>query len=472
MNLSRARNAVENGLLQRVRLAGQGPKVAPLVERMEAHGTPGLSIALVEEGEVVWCHGYGVAEIGASRPVTPESIFQAGSISKPVAAAVALRLVDDGLIDLDRDVNEVLRSWHVPENEFTRVERVTVRRILAHRAGLTIHGFAGYERGSEIPSLLQILDGTGPANSDPIRVELAPGSATRYSGGGYVLLQMLVEDVTGRNFASLAEELVFRPLGMLRSTFEQPLPEARHAETATAHWATGERVPGGWHVYPELPAAGLWTTPSDLGRFAAGVLDAFAGRSNAILSQDLARAMLTPQGDASRGLGFGLKASERGVRFSHGGSNAGYESWLFGGTGSDEAVIVQTNAAWGDVLGLEVVRGLALELPWLGMQCIERSVADLSEEDVLAVAGTYEFDDLFSGTAERFEMTREGDSLVTDATKSSGAMRFFPASRDEWFECALGMTLTIHRDAGGAVIGFTDDLWGGEARRIGRGSTT
>jgi len=468
MNLSQARNAVENGLLQRVKLAGQSPKAARLGERMEAHGTPGLSIALVNEGEVAWCHGYGVAEIGASRPVTPESLFQAGSISKPVAAAVALRLVDDGAIDLDRDVNEVLRSWHVPENEFTRVERVTVRRILAHRAGLTVHGFAGYKRGNKIPSLLHILDGTNPANSNPIRVDLVPGSAIRYSGGGYVLLQMLIEDVTGRGFASLAEELVLRPLGMLLSTFEQPLPEARHAEAATAHWATGERVPGGWHVYPELPAAGLWTTPSDLGRFAMGVLDAFAGRSNAVLSQDLARAMLSPQGDASRGLGFGLKSSEHGVRFSHGGSNAGYESWLFGGTESEEAVIVQTNAAWGDVLGLEVVRGLALELPWLGMQCIERDVAELTDDEISAVAGVYESDDPFEDATERFNLRREGGVLVTPASKHAGAMRFHPASRDEWFECALGMTLTIHRDQGGAVIGFTDDLWEGEARRVGR----
>jgi len=467
MDLKRSIEVIEHGLRQKTQLEGDTAGPQALTDRMAAHGTPGLSIALVESGELAWAHGYGVSERGTARIVTPETLFQAGSISKPIAAVVALRLVDEGLIDLDRGVNEDLLTWRVPESELTKREKVTVRRILSHRAGLTVHGFGGYAPSSEIPSLAQILDGEGPANSDPIRVDVEPGSLERYSGGGFVLLQALVEDVTGRPFVELAEELVLRPFGMTRSTFEQPLPERWIVEAATGHWANGERVDGGWHVYPELAAAGLWTTSSDLARFAAGVLDAHAGRSNIVLRHETARTLLSPQGDDGRGLGFGLRAWDGGVRVGHGGSSAGFESWMYADNGTSEAVVIQTNAAWGDVLGLEVLRWLSLELPWLGLSINERRPADLAEEEFLAVAGTYEFDDPFGDTIERFELRREGASLATDASKYSGAMRFFPESRDVWFECDLGLTLSVTRNDDDSVATITDDLWGGESRRVG-----
>src|ERR1043166_84851 len=188
-------------------------------------------------------------------------MFQAASISKHVAAMVALHLVDEGKLSLDEDVNRKLRSWKVPENEFTKTEKVTLRRLLNHSAGLTVHGFPGYEAGEAVPTLVEALDGKKPANTAPIRVDVVPGTIWRYSGGGYEVMQQLAIDVTGKPFQQLAQEIVLGPLGMTRSTFEQPLPKRLEGNAASGHGADGATIAGRWHTYPEMTAAGLWTTP-------------------------------------------------------------------------------------------------------------------------------------------------------------------------------------------------------------------
>lgn len=192
------------------------------------------------------------------------TLFQAGSISKPVAALAALRLVEQGKLSLDEDVNAKLVSWKVPGNEFTKEQKVTLRRLLTHSAGLTVHGFPGYAAGAQVPTLVQVLNGEKPANTPAIRVDTVPGRLWRYSGGGYTIMQQLLIDVTQKSFPELMRQLVLEPAGMKHSTYEQPLPPARAGEAATAHDANGQPVKGQFHTYPEMAAAGLWTTPTDL----------------------------------------------------------------------------------------------------------------------------------------------------------------------------------------------------------------
>jgi len=236
---------------------------------------------------VEWAKGYGVTYVGG-RAVTPETIFQAGSVSKPVAALAALRLVEQGRLSLDTDVNKYLESWKVPSNEFTQHAPVTLRGLLSHTAGVSVHGFNGYSAGDSVPTLHQVLDGIRPANSPPIRAIAVPGSAWSYSGGGYVVLQEMMMDVTGKSFPSLMQDLVLSPLAMNHSRFDQPLPTALRNNAASPHDADGKPVAGGAHTYPEMAAAGLWTTPTDLARYIIGVQHARRGVAGSVLSKAMA----------------------------------------------------------------------------------------------------------------------------------------------------------------------------------------
>ena len=239
-------------------------------ERMSAYGVPGVSLSVIDRGEIVHEVGYGVREARSPEPVTAETLFQACSISKPVVALAMLRLVDRGVLDLDADVNDVLTSWQVPPTGDWQ-PRVTLRQLASHTAGLTTAGSRATERGRALPSLQEILSGTAPANTTGIRVDTVPGTQFRYAGGGTTVTHQLLEDVTGQPLPELVAELVLEPLGMRESRYAQPLPAGLHTRAASAHLRDGSVVPGGWDVYPELAAAGLWTTPSDLARYAIGV---------------------------------------------------------------------------------------------------------------------------------------------------------------------------------------------------------
>ena len=246
---------------------------------MQKRQIPGLSLAIIQDGKIVKAKGYGVTEKGGEAPVTASTLFQAGSISKSVAALGALRLVEQGKLALDEDVNAKLITWKVPENEFTREKKVTLRGLLSHTAGLTVHGFPGYATDEPVPTLVQVLDGEKPANTPPIRVDILPGSKWRYSGGGYTVMQQMMIDVTGKPFPQFMQEAVLGPLGMNgRARSSSRCPPRRRSSRRPGTYRDRSLVKGRWHIYPEMAAAGLWTTPSDLARFAIGVQEAVGGQ--------------------------------------------------------------------------------------------------------------------------------------------------------------------------------------------------
>jgi CubicO group peptidase (beta-lactamase class C family) len=292
--------------------------------RPDPAAVPAASIALAVDSD----------EVTSSWGVEPGALFQAASISKPVAALVALRLVAQDKLSLDADVNEYLTSWRLPGEAGDLP--VTIRHLLCHAGALTVHGVPGYDRGQPLPSLAEILDGLPPANTPPVRREGVPGRVHQYSGGGYVLLQQLLEDVTGRPFADLAAELVLGPAGMTAATYAQPDPSA----AATAHL---QGQPVDWRVHPEHATAGLWCTPADLVRFAQVIQAAVAGDAGALLPRQLALEMVTPQ---VGGWGLGLMLSGHGVhrRFGHGGDNYGYQCLLVGTVFARRAVAVMTSS--------------------------------------------------------------------------------------------------------------------------------
>lgn len=342
--------------------AGEAPLRLSLEELMKTYNVPGLSIAVIENFKVVDSKAYGVIAPGSNTPVTTRTLFQAGSISKPVAATAALYLVEHGKLSLDEDVNKKLTSWKVPENEFTKNEKVTLRRLMSHTAGLTVHGFPGYDVDAPVPTLLQIFNGEKPANTDPIRVDIAPGTKARYSGGGVTIEQQLMIDVTGRPFPALMRETVLDKLGMTDSSYEQPLPQARAAMTAGGTYGDGKPVHGKWHVYPEMAAAGLWTTPTDLAKFAIEIALSKQGKSNRILTQKMTQVMLTPVMEEV-GLGFFMEKDNPG-QFGHNGADEGFQALLTMNAETGNGVAMMADSDNGISVMVSVLRCVAKEYAW------------------------------------------------------------------------------------------------------------
>jgi CubicO group peptidase (beta-lactamase class C family) len=303
----------------------------------------GLSLAVIKDGRIAVARAYGVTDDSSRAPVTTATLFQAGSISKPVSALGALHLVEAGTLRLDDDVNATLKSWKVPENRFTATEKVTLRRLLSHSAGMTVHGFPGYDVSDRVPTLVQVLDGAPPANTAAIRVDTTPGAIWRYSGGGITVMQQMVVDVTGEPFPQYMQKTVLGPIGMTSSSFEQPLPNARAALTAAGYYADGTPVRGRWHLYPEMAAAGLWTTPTDLAKFAIEVQETLAGRGHGVVSPAMARQYITEQ-KSGYGLGVGVQGAGHALRFSHGGRDEGFDALLIAGAETGDGVAIMINA--------------------------------------------------------------------------------------------------------------------------------
>jgi len=329
--------------------------------RMAHYHVPGLSLALIHNGTVGWTQAFGVARVGGE-PVTPETLFQASSISMPVTALAVLRLVELGKLNLDADVSLYLRSWKLPTNRFTEQKKVTLRELLSHTAGVTVHGFGGYAAGKPVPTLVQVLNGESPANSAPVTIDFVPGTKFRYAGGDYAIIQQILIDVTGEPFPELMQEIVLKPLHMIHSTFQQPIPEKLRTLAATPYDEDGNAIEGGPHTYPEMAVAGLWTTPSDLALFALAIQDALAGKPGAIVSSSTAQQMLQ-RVLGFYALGFAIAGSGPNRYFSHPGVNAGFVAFLFAYEKGD-GLVLMTNGQNTKALGLEIIDTLATQYGW------------------------------------------------------------------------------------------------------------
>jgi CubicO group peptidase (beta-lactamase class C family) len=342
----------------------------PIEARMAELAIPGVSIAVIYDGEIHWESAYGVKKLGTSDPVTPQTRFQAGSISKFVTAVAAFRLAEQGVIDLEADIEPLLVSWSIPSNPFTGLAPVTGRRILTHTAGFSVDGFIGYQPTQPVPTLLQVLTATPPAFNDPIVVAQLPGSGFRYSGGGFTVLQQWLIDVTGKPFPELLAEQVLSRAGMTRSGFDQPLAASLEAEAANAHVLPGLPTPYIGNVYPELAAAGLWTTASDLARLALSLQRARAGAEGEVLSPASAREMLTPAFDGTFGAtgpGVFFDAASSPRWFCHSGGNVGFTADLIVSLDGKYGVAVLVNDffAGRPFIG-EIVRNVSLIYQWEG----------------------------------------------------------------------------------------------------------
>ena len=444
---------IEATMVRAVQLADATTRSESLAEEMARLHVPGVSVAVIRDGQVIWVKGYGVAYRGGPA-ITPDTLFQAASISKPVTAVAAMRLVDQGRLHLDGDVNAQLTSWKLPTGGFGAV---SLRQLLAHRAGTTVHGYDGYAAGVAVPTLREVLDGKPPANSAAVTVSAAPGTAWRYSGGGYEVVQQLLTDRSGVAFPVAMHDLVLAPAGMTSSLFAQPLPAALAAKAALPHDAAGKPVAGGPHTYPEMAAAGLWTTAGDLARFAIAVQRSAAGTPGALLSKARAIEMLTP-GLGQWGLGFELRGEGAARTFAHGGANVGYMNYLVADVAGGNGAVVMTNGDLGSELAQDLIRSIARTYGWATFKPIVRRAVTLSPAERDRMVGTYAIAGL--GT---FAIGRDADGLTlslregsTESLYAASATEFFVLSQDARLLVTPGSAPIAGRVVAGAFdLAFT-----------------
>lgn len=446
---------IENGLIPNPGfvLKGETPKPVSLLLRMADYKVPGVSVAVINGHKIEWAKGYGLKEAGGSSPVTTETLFQAASISKPVSATAALYFVEQGLLNLDENVNDKLRSWKVPDNEWTKDKKVTLRGILSHSAGLTVSGFPGYAQGAAIPTLRQILDGEKPANSAPIRVDIEIGSRYRYSGGGYTVLQQLLIDVLNKPYPVIIKETVLDKIGMTDSLFEQPLPERLAGREATAHRMNGAPIKGQWYTYPELAAAGLWTTPSELCRFAIEIMLSMRGQSNKVLSPAMIQQMMTLQ-KGEFGLGVVLRGKGEGFYFTHSGGNAGFRCIFLAYPGRGQGAAIMTNGDFGSELFMEILRSLSAEYDWPDFKPVERSMKKIDPGLLESYTGKYQFTPV-----DQISITKEGDYLLADSLPvvptGRAKCEFYPESESVFFSLKTTDVVTFKKDPNDGITGLT-----------------
>jgi CubicO group peptidase (beta-lactamase class C family) len=432
---------IEQGLRPAIALAGKPVPTATLADEMKRLHVPGVSIAVIRNGQIAWARGYGVVARDG-QPVTPDTLFQAASISKSLTSLAALRMVEAKQLALDADINTELTSWKLPPGPDGA--HATLRQLLSHTAGTSVSGFPGYAHDAAVPTLVQVLDGAPPANTKPVRIDTPPGSAWSYSGGGYTVVQQAMIDRAGKPFAELLAETVLAPLGMKDSSFSQPLPAALLARAAMPHDGKGEPYKGGPYTYPELAAAGLWTTPSDLARFAIGIQRNAGVAGQALLSPAMAQTMLTPVKNGYA-LGVGIEGQGPSLSFGHGGSNMGYQDVLFAYAGGGDGVVVMTNGEGGNDIAQAILRAAAFEYRWPSNQTTMRKAVALTKAQGKALVGKYQTPGLGN-----FEIVEQDGKLMV-SLREAALEPLYAASPTVLFVVSRELELHMDGSTGGRL---------------------
>lgn len=362
---------VESGLTTPVYIAGDS--TWPIEERMKHYGIPGVSIAVIHNGEIAWTKGYGVVDKESKVLVSEQTLFQASLLSMPVTAYGTLRMVEQHTVSLDENINSYLKSWKLPDNEFTKEKKATIKNILNHSAGINVHAIPGYSIDESVPTLIEILNGTPPVKNEPILVNRVPDESINISDAGYAIIQQMMIDIDGKEFSEIMDELVLQPLEMNNSTFNQSLSSEQITMAATGYLTDGSMVKGKRHTYPHMASKGLWTTAEDYAKFVINIQQTLKDNSNKGLSKDMTKLMLTPSGvkgliryyrpDFKYGLGFNISHLKDEAYFRHWGWNRGFFGLMEAHRDKGYGVVVLTNSTY-PAFNSEVIRSVALAYEW------------------------------------------------------------------------------------------------------------
>jgi CubicO group peptidase (beta-lactamase class C family) len=393
---SRLARAAGN-LQQPLVIEGQETETYGIEERMRRFSVPAVSVAVIDDGRLAAAGAWGVVAAGGDEPVTTETIFQAGSVSKPVTALLALALVGDGSLELDQPINEVLESWQVPDNDFTRAQPVTLRHVITHQAGFIPFSYLIRRGDGSVPGMAELLAG-GIHDWPRVTVEFEPGSRHAYSNAGYCALQLVLEETSGASLHELAVTKMFVPLGMDHSTFDEPLGEEQLATAASGHERkqVGEGndrraapVAGKAEIAPGA-AGGLWTTPSDLARLAVEVMAAWRGESETLVTQQLARQFMTRQ-VSNEGLGIYIEGEGPALRAGHSGSMVGFVAQLVYYPNIGKGAVLMANSDGGRWVNKELLAAIASEYDWPDYP-VRRTLATATPEQLRELVGVYALD--------------------------------------------------------------------------------
>ena len=421
-------------------------KPGTIWDRMRYYHIKGLSIAVISNYQLAWAKGYGWADDSLKIPVTTQTLFQAASISKSLNAVGVLKLVQDKKLDLYADINAYLGSWKFPYDSLSKGKKISVANLLSHTGGLTVHGFDGYEQGSVLPTLQQVLDGQKPANSDPIRSMYEPGLKSEYSGGGITISQEIVTDITHQPYDKYMYDKVLKPLGMTSSTYEQPPNNKKQELLATAYRPDGKPIKGRYHIYPEQAAAGLWTNPTDLSKYIIETQLAYVGRSAKVLNQQTTKLRLTPYLDKQAALGVFLFERDSTMYFSHSGANEGFRADYWGSLEGGNGLVIMVNSDNGQIIP-EIENAIANVYGFKGLYRTKLLTTTTVADSVLqSYTGEYELAPDFSIT-----VTREGSHLFGQGT-GQPKFELYPETQTKFFLKVAEAKVEFIKDDKGQVI--------------------
>lgn len=419
-----------------------------LFDRMKSNHVMGVSIALIKDYKIEWAKGYGWADSAEQRPVTTNTLFQAGSISKSLNAVGILKLVQEGKLNLDSDINIYLKSWKFPYDSLSKGKKITIANLLSHTAGLTVHGFDGYEKGDTLPTLIQILNGEKPANSKAIRSMYEPSLRYQYSGGGITISQLIIQDVTGQPYDRYMWNNVLGPMGMSGSSYTQPPPADKENLLATGYYNDGTAVKGKYHIYPEQAAAGLWSTPTDLAKYIIETQLSLQGKSNKVLSPETTRLRLTPYIDSAVALGVFIIKKGNEKYFNHDGSDEGFVASYFGSMENGNGVVVMANTDDGSLLS-EIANSLAAVYHWKDFYTpISKNVVTVNSELMKSYVGSYKLH------RDTLHVTLEKEGLVLRMNSKTKYNIYFTSDTDFFVLEIAGAEQRFTKGESNKVDGF------------------
>lgn len=447
---------VEQNLAGAVVLEGESKW--KLEDRMAFYKINGLSMAVVKDNKIDWAKGYGWADVNEKRKVTTETVFQAASISKSLNGIGVLKLAQDGKVDLNLDINTYLTSWKFPYDDVSTGKKITLTNLLSHTAGLSVHGFMGYEPGDPIPSLIQILDGEKPANSQAVRSMFEPGQRVEYSGGGTTVSQCIVTDVTHQPYDQYMWTNVLKPLGMTSSFYTQPPPGSRKASLATGYDGNGKELKGKYRIHPEQAAAGLWTNPTDLAKYIIETQLSWQGKSDKVLSTTFTKLRLTPRQNVAA-LGVFVPVRGKDTYFEHGGANVGFRCTYMGSVEKGNGLVIMVNSD-NDGIIQEVINSVAQVYGWEGFEGGKvKKIATLKPEQLKALEGYYELEE---AKDRHLQFKASGNQLILKQLWDGHEVTLDPESELEFFCRQFPFPLKFSKDVSGnvnQVLIFEHDIW-------------
>ena len=419
-----------------------------LADRMKFYHVNGVSIAVIKDYKIEWARGYGWADSVEQRPVTTATLFQAGSISKSLNAVGILKLVQEGKLNLDSNINDYLKSWKFPYDSLSKGKKITLSNLLSHTAGLNVHGFAGYAKGDTIPTLVQVLNGEKPANSKAVRSMFEPSLKYEYSGGGIEISQLIAQDITGQPYDVYMWQNVLKPMDLIHSFYTQPPPVNKLSLLATGYYNDGKEVKGGYHIYPEQAAAGLWTNPTDLAHYVIETQLSLQGKSNKVLSQKMTKRMLTPYIDSSAALGVFITKEGSEKYFSHGGTDEGFVSQYYGSIDNGNGVVIMANT-YNTRIFDEIINSVASVYNWKGFYVPKiKKVVTVNNQILKSYVGKYKLNN------DTLIVTLENKDLMIRFNQKEKYKAWFTSDSDFFMIAAFNTEQKFTRDSQNKVNGF------------------